>query len=334
MLYILYAYKARSRTFLTAVLTVIVAMSAVPLNIARAEYPERQITVIVPFAAGGGTDIAARLISKPLAEALGKPVIVENRAGAGGNIGIAAAARAAPDGYTLLLSSSAFVVNPSLYAKKAYDPFKDFLYVMVIGASPNVIVVPSSSDVKALAELIAKAKANPGKMNWTSPGVGTTPYLAGELLKLRTQINMLHIPYSGAGPATQAGLAAQVDMLTANLGSVAPHIESGALRALAQTGKERWPELRKVPTLAELGINDAESDTFQAIYAPAGTPQQIIDRLVKELTEILKRSEIRELFLKTGLGVLADGPDVLRARVTREVPMYKEIIDKAGLKIE
>jgi tripartite-type tricarboxylate transporter receptor subunit TctC len=226
------------------------------------------------------------------------------------------------------------VVNTSLYAKKAYDPFKDFDYLVVIGAAPNVFVVPKSSDIKTLADLIAKAKANPGKLNWTSPGGGTTPYLAGELLKLRTGINMVHIPYPGAGPATQSALAGQVDMYTANLGSVAPHIGSGALRALAQTGSERWPELTQVPTLAELGIRDAETDTFQAIYAPAGTPKPIIDRLVKEITVILNRPAIREHLLKTGLGVIAGGPDVLRARVMREVPMYKEIIDKAGLKIE
>jgi len=156
-----------------------------------------------------GSDIAARLINTQLGEALGKPVIIENRGGAGGNIGIAAAARAGGDGYTLLACSSAYVVNPSLYAQATYDPFKDFVPVMVIGASPNALVVPAQSEIKSLPELTAKAKANPGKLNWTSPGAGTTPYLAGEVLKLRTGIEMQHIPFAGAGPATTAVLGAR-----------------------------------------------------------------------------------------------------------------------------
>src|SRR3954469_5668551 len=162
---------------------------------AQADYPDRQITMIVCFPAGGGTDIAARLVNIQLGEALGKPVIIENRGGAGGSIGTAAAARATPDGYTLLVCSSAFVVNPSLYANVSYDPFKDFEPVMVLGASPNVFVVPAPSEIKSMPEFLAKAKANPGKLNWTSPGAGTTPYLAGEVLKLRTGIDIVHIPF-------------------------------------------------------------------------------------------------------------------------------------------
>ena len=239
--------------------------------------------MIVCFPAGGGTDIAARLINTQLGEALGKPVIIENRGGAGGNIGIAAAARAGGDGYTLLVCSSAYVVNPSLYAQATYDPFKDFVPVMVIGASPNAFVVPAQSDIKTMPELIAKAKANSGKLNWTSPGAGTTPYLAGEVLKLRTGINMQHIPFPGAGPATTAVLAGQVDLYTANIGSLMGLIDAGKVRPIAVTSKERWPDLPNVPSLEELGIKDAVSDTFQAIYAPAGTPQPAIDRLVKEL---------------------------------------------------
>jgi tripartite-type tricarboxylate transporter receptor subunit TctC len=313
---------------------ILLAAAAAPLTGARAEYPERQITMIVCFPAGGGTDIAARLINTQLGEALGKPVIIENRGGAGGNIGIAAAARAGGDGYTLLVCSSAYVVNPSLYAQASYDPFKDFVPVMVIGASPNAFVLPAQSDIKSMPELIAKAKANPGKLNWTSPGAGTTPYLAGEVLKLRTGINMQHIPFPGAGPATTAVLAGQVDMYTANIGSLMALIDAGKVRPIAVTSQARWPDLPDVPTLDELGIKDAVSDTFQGIYAPAGTPQPIIDRLAKELTAILARPDVREKFVKAGLPVVAEGPDVFRARIAREVPMYKEIIDKAGLRIQ
>src|SRR5262249_58506679 len=188
---------------------------------------------------GGGTDIAARIINTPLGERLGQPVIVENRGGAGGNIGISVAMRAAPDGYTLLICSSAYVVNPSLYAKALYDPFKDFAPVMVLGASPNVITVPAHSEIKTLPDLISKAKANPGKLNWTSPGAGTTPYLAGEVLKLRAGLTMEHIPFTGAGPATTAVLGGQVDMYTANIGSVAGLIEGGKEPPLTVTAAQR-----------------------------------------------------------------------------------------------
>jgi tripartite-type tricarboxylate transporter receptor subunit TctC len=324
---------ARIARRLLPALTSLVVLAAISQN-ARAEYPERQITMIVCFPAGGGTDIAARLINTQLGEALGKPVIIENRGGAGGNIGIAAAARAGGDGHTLLVCSSAYVVNPSLYAQATYDPFKDFVPVMVIGASPNAFVVPAQSEFKSMAEVIAKAKANPGKLNWTSPGAGTTPHLAGEVLKLRTGIEMQHIPFAGAGPATTAVLAGQVDLYTANIGSLMGLIGGGKVRPIAVTSKERWGDLPEVPSLDELGVKNAVSDTFQGIYAPAGTPQAVVDRLAKELTAILARPDMREKFVKAGLPVVAEGPDVFRARIAREVPMYKEIIDKAGLKIQ
>ena len=297
------------------------------------QWPARQITMGVCFPAGGGTDIAARIINTPLGDALGKPVIVENRGGAGGNIAISAVQRTPPDGHTLLMCSSAYVVNPSLYAQASYDPLKDFIPLMVIGASPNVFVVPAQSEIKSMPEFIAKAKANPGKLNWTSPGAGTTPQLAGELIKLRTGIDMQHIPFPGAGPATTAVLAGQVDLYTANLGSMMALIESGKLRPIAVTSDKRWPDLPNVPTLEEVGVKDAVSDTFQAIYVVAGTPQPIVDRLAKELTDILARPDIKEKYAKVGLPVLAEGPAVFRARVQREVPMYKEIIDKAKLRI-
>jgi tripartite-type tricarboxylate transporter receptor subunit TctC len=313
--------------------TLILAAVHLPPDTARAEYPERQVTMIACFPAGGGTDIAARLINTQLGEALGKPVIIENRGGAGGSIATAAVARMAPDGHSLLVCSSAFVVNPSLYANVTYDPFRDFAPIMVLGASPNVFAVPAKSEIKSMADLLARAKANPGKLNWTSSGVGTTPQLAGELVKLRTGTDMLHIPFAGAGPAGQAAIAGQVDWYTANIGSMQGQIDGGLLRPIAVTAKTRWPALPDVPTLEELGIKDAVSDTFQGVYAPAGTPQPIIDRLAKELDAILARPDIKEKFAKVGLPVVAEGPEAFRARIAREVPMYKEIIDKAGLKI-
>ena len=270
-----------------------------------------------------------RMITNELGHALGQPVIVENRAGAGGSIGTAFVARAAPDGYTLLGCSSAFVVNPSLYANAGYNPFKDFAPIMVLGASPNVFVVPTDSKFKTLREFIAAAKANPGKLNWTSPGVGTTPQLAGELLKNATGIDMVHIPFTGAAPAMTAVLGGQVDMYAANLGSVSAMLDK--VRPLAVTANKRWPDLPDVPTLDELGIDCPATDTFQAIFAPAGTPQPIVDRLVKELAAILAQPDIREKFAKIGLPVVAEGPAAFRTRITREVPMYEKVIDASRI---
>jgi tripartite-type tricarboxylate transporter receptor subunit TctC len=312
----------------------VVAALAVTLGAAQAAWPERPITLIACFPPGGGTDIAARLIAPALSKALGQPVIVETRAGAGGNIGTGVAARATPDGYTFLVCSSAFVVNPSLYAKATYDPFKDFAPVMVLGASPNVVTVPAKSDIKSLPDLIARAKANPGKLNWTSPGAGTTPYLAGELLGIRADIKMVHIPFTGAGPALTAALGGQVDMYTANLGSLQPQIQAGQVRAIAVTAMKRWSDLPDVPTFEESGVKDAASDTFQGVFAPAKTPQPVIDRMVKEITAILARPDLQERYAKSGLPVTAEPPDAFRARIAREVPMYKEIVDRAGLKIQ
>ena len=314
--------------------TLMTAAVAFSLGSAHAEYPDRPVIIVACFPAGGGTDLAVRMMHVELGKALGQPVIIENRGGAGGSVGTGAVARATPDGYTLLSCSSAFVVNPSLYANVPYDPIKDFIPIMVIGASPNVFVVPAQSKIQTMQELIAEAKANPGKMNWTSPGVGTTPQLAGELLKLKLGLEMTHIPYAGAGPANNAVLAGLVDFYVANYGSLTGLLSSGKVRPVAVTSKKRWPDLPDVPTLDELGVKDAESDTFQGVFAPARTPQPVIDRLAKEMSTILSDPEMQGKYVKLGLPVVAEGPAAFKARIEREVPMYKEVIDKAGLKIK
>ena len=323
----------RKSRLITAFLAV-AAFATILADSARAEYPERLITIIVCFPAGGGTDLAARMIHVELGKALGQPVTIENRGGAGGSIGTGVAARASNDGYTLLACSSAFVVNPSLYEKVPYDPFKDFTPIMVIGASPNVFVVPAQSKIQTMVELIAQAKANPGKLNWTSPGVGTTPQLAGELLKIKAGLDMQHIPYAGAGPANTAVLGGLVDFYVANYGSLTGLLSGGKVRPIAVTSKQRWPDLPNVPTLDEIGIKDAESDTFQGLFAPAGTPKPIVDRLAKEISKILAEPEMKAKYAKLGLPVLAEGPEAFAARIKREVPMYKDVVDKAGLKIK
>lgn len=312
----------------------LLAFAAVAAAPARAEYPDRPITIVVCFPAGGGTDVATRMINVQLGEALGKPVIIENRGGAGGSIASAYVARANPDGYTLLGCSSAFVVNPSLFANVSYDPVKDFIPIMVFGASANVFVVPAQSKIKTMKEFLAEAKANPGKLNWTSPGAGTTPQLAGEILRMKTGIDIVHIPFAGAGPAMTAVLGGQVDMYTANYGSITGLLAGGKVRPIAVGAPRRLPDLPDVPTLEELGIKDSSTDNFQGLFAPAGTPQPVVDRLVKELSAVLARPDIKERYEKIGLPVTAEGPDAFRARIAREVPMYRDIIEKGGLKVK
>jgi tripartite-type tricarboxylate transporter receptor subunit TctC len=311
-------------------LALAVAMPGVSL----AEYPERTVTMIVCFPAGGGTDVAARLINTQLGEALGKPVIVENRGGAGGSLASAYVARAKPDGYTLLACSGAFVVNPSLYPNASYDPIKDFIPIMVFGSSPTIFVVPEQSSIKTMKEFIAVGKANPGRLNWTSPGAGTTPQLAGEILRMKAGIDMVHIPYTGAGPAMTAVLGGQVDMYTANYGSITGLLAGGKIRPIAVAAAKRMTELPDVPTLEELGIPDSSMDNFQGLFAPADTPKPIIDRLAKELAAILARPEVKERYQNIGLTVTAEGPELFRRRIAHEVPMYRDIIKKGGLEVK
>lgn len=298
----------------------------------RAEWPERQVTILVCFAAGGGTDIAVRLIANELGKVLGHPVVVVNRPGASGVVAINAAARSPADGYTLVGCSSAFVINPGLYAQANYDAIKDFVPVMNIGASPDAFLVPADSDIKTFEDFVEKAKA--GKLNWTSPGHGTSPYMIAEVMRMRLGIEMQHIPFQGAGPAAQAVVAGQVDVLSANLSSVGGLLAAGSLRAIVQTGKERWPALPDVPTLGELGFENAESETFVGLLAPAGTPQAVVDRLAKEMTTILAREDMKEKYWKAGLLVLAEGPDAFKERIAREVPYYSDIVKRVGLEVK
>jgi tripartite-type tricarboxylate transporter receptor subunit TctC len=274
----------------------------------------------------------ARLLSTYLGEALGGSVVVENRPGAGGNIGIGAVARSEPDGYTLLLTSSAFVVNPGLYEKVPYDPFNDFVPIAELGTSPNVFLVDPKLGVNSIADLVARAKAEPSLLNYASPGVGTTPHLAGELLKLVAGCNITHVPYPGAGPAIQAILAGTVQVASASLPPAHPYIESGALKALAVTGRTRWFDLPDLPTMVELGYADFVSDTFQGFLAPAKTPPEIVARVSKASIDILKRPAVNDQLQRGGFEVLANGPEGMRKRIVDEIPKWRDIVAKAGIK--
>jgi len=298
---------------------------------AQAAWPERAITIIVHFPPGGANDLLGRLIAAELAPVLGQGVVVENRPGANGNIGLSAAARAAPDGHTLVVASGVVLINPSIN-KVAYDPLRDFAPIAFLGASPNVLLTRTGSAMTSVAQLVQKAKAEPGKITYATPGVGSISQLAVELLKLRAGIDMVHVPYQGAAPAAQAALAGNVDFASVAVAGMMGMVHGGQLRPIVQTGAGPWPELPGVPTMAEAGIADAVVDTTQMLLAPAGTPQAVIDRLAKEVLAIMRKAEVREKMLKASFEVKPEGPEALAARMAREVPMWKDIVDRAGIR--
>jgi tripartite-type tricarboxylate transporter receptor subunit TctC len=309
------------------------ATSRLGLMPARAAgYPARPVKIIVPFAPAGPTDIMARIVAAHLGDALGGSVIVDNRAGAGGNIGIGLTAHSDPDGYTLLITSSAYVVNPGLYAKIPYDPYNDFAPIAELGTSPNVILVDPKLGINSIAELFARAKAEPNSLNYASPGIGTTPHLSGELLKIVGGVQITHVPYPGAGPAIQAILSGTVQLCSAALPPAHPHIESGALKALALTGAHRWFDLPEVPTMVELGYKDFIADTFQGFLAPAKTPPEIVELLSTKAIEILKDPKVSEQLRNGGFEVIANGPEGMRKRIVDEVPKWRDVVAKAGIK--
>src|SRR5262245_59436977 len=312
----------------------ILAAAALPLvpTGARAAYPDRVITLIVPFAAAGPTDIIARIISAAFQKSLGQSVVVDNRPGGGGNPGMAIAARATPDGYTLLLTSTAIAVNQALYKSLPYDPIKDFMPISELVNAPNVLFVRAESEIKTVADLVARAKAARGVLNYSSPGAGTKSHLTAEQLKLRAGIDMVHIPYRGGGPATMAVLEKTVDVGSVALAPVEPLIKDGKFRALAVTGAERCFSLPDVPTMIESGYPGFVSDTFNALFAPAGTPPEIVALLARESQAALKSPEAREQALRAGYQIVAGTPTELAARLASEIPAVKELVSKMGIK--
>jgi tripartite-type tricarboxylate transporter receptor subunit TctC len=296
-----------------------------------AGYPDRPVRIVVPFAAGGPSDLTARLMSVKLAEALGQTFFVENRPGAGSNLGTAAVARSAPDGYTLLVTSSAFVVNPGLYKQVPYDPVKDFAPITELDTSPNVFIATPASGITSMQELVTRAKARPDELSYASAGVGTTPHLAGELLKIAAGINLTHIPYQGAGPAMQSVLSDTVPLMCASLPGAHPSIIKGTVRALAVTGTERWYDMPDVPTMLELGFAGFVSETFHGMLAPAGTPPDIVDRLALVSLTSLKQPEFHERLRTLGFEVIGKGPDAMRRRIAEDVPRFRDLIAKAGI---
>ena len=296
-----------------------------------AGYPDRPVRIIVPFAPAGPTDLMARVMAAHLGERLGGSFVVENRAGAGGNIGAGAVARGEADGYILLLTSSALVVNPGLYRRVPYDPVKDFAPIAELGTSPNVFLADPKAGIASVAQLVAKAKAAPNTLSYASAGIGTTPHLSGELLKVHDGITMTHVPYGGAGPAIQALLSSTTPIACVSLPPARPLIGSGALVALAVTGTTRWFDLPQVPTMLELGYADFVTDTFQGFLAPAATPPAIVAAPARASVEILNDPAIRTQLQNSGFEVLARGPEGMAKRIEAEVPKWRALVAKAGI---
>ena len=298
-------------------------------------WPAKPIRLMVPFPPGGSTDIVARIVAQKLSERLGQSIVIENRGGAGGTLGTAVVAKAAPDGYTLgVASTTTHVVAPSVYARLEYDPVKDFAPVGLMAVSPYLLAVTPSLPVKTLQELIALAKKQPGKLNYASAGVGSTTQLAMEMLKSASGTFMLHIPYNGNGPAGTALIAGQVEVLFGSLPALLPHAKSGRARALAVGTPRRSPSLPEVPTVAESGYPGFDASLWLAIMAPAGTPTPIIERLNKEIGTVIAAPDTREAFDKAGTEPLTGTPADLAAMIRSGIPKYAQIIKTAGVKPE
>lgn len=292
----------------------------------------KPVRLVVPFAAGGTTDIIARLLAAQLPAYLGQSVIVENRPGAGGNIGVASVAKAEADGGTLLLVSSSFVTNPAIARERpAYDPVRDFAPVSLAVSSPDVIVVRAESGLATLKDLLDAAARNPGTLTYATPGNGNSVHLAAELLWRRAGVQALHVPYSGAAPAVMAALGGQVDCALAALPAAQSFLAEGRLRALAVGSEERWPALPGVPTIVQSGFADFRSETIQALFAPAGTPAVTVERVNRAVAEVLGKEPVRKQLDGLGFRVVASSSGELKARVAQEVPKWAAAASQAGI---
>lgn len=318
-----------------AMLAVLASSSAMPQQAHAQAWPQKQITFIVPFAAGGGTDAFARPLAAQLDSQLGKRVIIENRAGAGGTVGASAAAKAAPDGYTFFMGAAHHAIAPSLYPNLDYDIEKDFIPVALISRPPQVVVVnPDKVQAKTLGEFIAFAKANPDKLSYGSAGAGTTHHLAGELFKILTQSKIQHVPYRGAGPAMQDLIAGHVPVVFDGLGSSAAPIRAGQLRALAIAAPKRVPAFPDIPTAAEAGLPNYEVATWYGLFAPKGTPPDVIEHMKKELKAALQTTAIKDAWERNG----SDVPDVpgpeFGKMVSADVARWRKVVTEAGVKLD
>jgi len=318
---------------LPAVLVVVATVSPAVAN-AQA-YPTRPIRLVVPFPAGGSLDVVARAIGQKLTEAWGQPVVIDNRPGAGGNIGADLVAKSAPDGYTILEGAlSTHAVNVSLYAKMPYDPIKDFAPITLVAVTPNVLVLNASYPVNSVPELLAYARANPGKLSFGSGSNGSAGHLAGELFKTEAGVDMVHIPYKGGAPALQALLAGETQLMFDNLANSAAQLKAGKLKALAVTTAKRSSLIPELPTLSETGLPGFDIYTWWGFMAPAGTPKEIVAKWNAEVTRILNSPEMKAFFAQQGAEPAPDSPEQFAALIRSEISKYAKIVKQSGAKVD
>jgi len=306
-----------------------------PLAPAQEAYPSKPVRIIVPFAAGGVADLLPRIVGEKLTQKWGQPVVVENKVGAAGNIGMAEGARAAPDGYTLLLAPAGnLTVNPKLFPNLPFDTYRDLTPVTLLAQSPNVLVVHPSVPAKSLQELIAYAKANPGKLNFASPGEGSGAHLAGELLKIEAGIDATHVPYKGIAPAVNDLLGGQVQMMFAGISTVLQHVKAGKLVALAIASPKRNPQLPDVPTVSESGLPGFDVTSWYGIVVRAGTPPAIVQKVQRDMTETLQSADVQSRLAALGLEPVGDTPSEFDALIKAETKKWGAIVEKAGIKAQ
>jgi tripartite-type tricarboxylate transporter receptor subunit TctC len=297
-------------------------------------YPDHKVRVIVPFAAGGPTDVIGRMVAERLSDAWGQQLYVENMPGAGGNIGVEAAGRAAPDGYTILVVSTGFIINPSMYSKIGYDPVKDFSPISLVAASPNVVTVHPSVPAKDLKELIALIKANPGKYSYAQPATGSTPHLAGELFKQTYNLDLVTVPFNGAPLAINSTLGNHTPIAFTALPPAMGNVKDGSLHGVAILAKERLTALPDLPTNVEEGVPGLESDTLTGILAPAGTPKTIIDKWNAAIVKMAADPETRKKLDTLGFVPVANSPDQFADRIKAEMARWDKVVKAAGIHVD
>ena len=315
------------------VVTLVLALFA-GAAMAQSTYPQKSIRIIVGYTPGGATDIVARILAAKLQEALGQSVIVENKPGAGSNIGSEYVAKSAPDGYTLLVGSIANASNMVAYKNLNYDTLRDLVPVSQLMSAPSILAVHPSFPAKNLPELIALAKREPGRYAYASTGSGGSPHLAGELLKLRAGIDLIHVPYKGAAPAMSDLLGGQVHMAFQTALSAVPHLQSGQLRAIAVAANKRLAQLPNVPTMAEAGLAEVEVSSWNGLFAPAKTPPEIVARLHAETAKALASPEVREKLLAQGAEPIGSSPEEFRAYIRAEIDKWGKVVRASGLRID
>jgi tripartite-type tricarboxylate transporter receptor subunit TctC len=297
-------------------------------------YPSHPVKMIVPFAAGGPTDVIARIVAQKLSETWGQQIYAENVPGGGGNTGAAMAARAPADGYTILVVSTGFIVNPSMYAKVPYDPIKDFSPVTLVASSPNVLSVYPDVPAKSVRELIDLVQANPGKYSFAQPGTGSTPHLAGELFKLKFGLDLVTVPFNGAALAINSTMGGHTPVAFTALPPAMANIKDGKLRGLAVLSLKRAAVLPEVPTMAEAGVTDQESDTLTGVVVPAGTPKEIIDRWHGEIARVVALPDVKQRLQDLGFEPVADTPAHFGERIKTEIAKWAKVVHDANIKAD